>query len=128
MRGPAVLFILAALVVVEFIAWLILAMWGWTIGSQWGDTAGAIGTIVAFALVVLAWSQLASRRAKVPTPVKWVAKVLILGGAALTLASTDQVAAAVALAVVTAILVLVCETKPVRETLDVLAEPRERGR
>lgn len=125
-RGPVVLFILAALVVVEFIAWLVLAMWGWIIGSQWGDTAGAIGALVAFALVVLAWALLASRRAKVPTPVQWVAKVLILGGAAATLAGTGQVPAAIALAVVTAVLVLVCESKPVRETLEVLAEPRSR--
>lgn len=125
MRGPAVLFILAGLVVVEFIAWLILAMWGWIIGAQWGDTAGVIGAIAAFALVVFAWSQLAARKAKTPTPVKWIAKVLILGGAVATLAGTGQVAAAVGLGVVTLVLVVVCETEPVRQTLDALAEPRE---
>ncbi|GEK78977.1 hypothetical protein ABA31_03280 [Agrococcus baldri] len=119
------LFLLAALVVVEFVAWLILSMWGWTIGSQWGDTAGAIGALAAFALVVLAWATLAARRAKVPQGVKWVAKAVILGGAVATLAATGQIPAAIGLGVVTLVLVLVCETKPVRETLDVLAKPRE---
>lgn len=124
MRGPAVLFILAALVVVEFVAWLILSMWGWIIGSQWGDAAGAIGAVAAFVLVTTAWALLAARKAKTSRPVKWVAKTVILGGAVATLAGTGQVSAAIALGVVTLVLVVVCETKPVRETLDLLVEPR----
>ena len=128
MRGPAVLFLLAALVVVELIAWLVLSMWGWIIGSQWGETAGAVGAIIAFALVVLAWATLAARRAKTPKAVKWIAKTLILGGAVATLAGTGQIAAAIALGIVTLVLVLVAETKPVQETLEVLEAPRERER
>lgn len=121
------LFILAVLFMVEFIAWLTLAMWGWTIGSQWGEAAGAIGSVIAFALIVLAWARLASPRARVPAPVRWIAKVLILGGAAATLIVTGQAIAGIAFAVVAGILVVVAETAPVQETLAVLSGPRDRG-
>jgi hypothetical protein len=126
MRGPAVLFILAALFVVELLAWLILAMWGWTIGAQWGDTAGAIGAVVAFAAIAALWALLASPKSHAPGWVKWTVKVLVFGGAAVTLVLTEQVAAGVAFAVVAAALLWVAQTAPARETLEAMREPRER--
>lgn len=127
MRGPAVLFILALLFLVEFIAWLTLALWGWIIGSQWGDGIGAIGAIVAFVLVVLAWGLLASPKARVPTAVRWIAKVLILGGAVATLIATGQTTAGVAFAVVAAVTLALGESAAVKETRAMLAQPRDRA-
>ena len=83
--------------------------------------------MVAFVLVVLAWGLLASPKAGVPAAVRWIAKVLILGGAAATLIVTGQAVAGIAFAVVAAILVVVAETAPVKETLAMLGEPRDRG-
>lgn len=121
------LFILAVLFMVELVAWLTLALWGWTIGSQWGDAAGAIGSVIAFVLVVLAWALLASPKARVPAAVRWIAKVFILGGAAATLIATGQVVAGIAFAVVAVILVTLAESAPAKETIAILTERRERG-
>ncbi|SFS04051.1 Protein of unknown function [Agrococcus baldri] len=125
MRGPAVLFILAALFVVELLAWLILAMWGWTIGAQWGDTAGAIGAVGAFAAIAALWALLASPKSHAPDWVKWTVKVLVFGGAALTLVLTEQVAAGIAFAVVAAALLWVARTESARDTLEAIRGPRE---
>lgn len=126
MRGPAVLFILAALFIVELLAWLILAMWGWTIGSQWGDTAGAIGAVAAFAVVAGLWGLLASPKSHAPSWAKWTVKVLVFGGAALTLVLTGQPAAGIAFAVIVAALLWAAQTGAARETLEAIRGPRER--
>ena len=120
------LFILAMLFVVELLAWIIVASWGWTIGSQWGETAGAIGAVVAFTTVATLWGMLASPKAKAPEWVAWTVKVLVLGGAALTLVLTDQPAAGAAFAVCAAVLLWVAETTPVRDTLEIVRGARER--
>lgn len=117
---------LAVLFLVELVAWLTLALWGWIIGSQWGDGIGAIGAIVAFVLVVLAWGLLASPKARVPTAVRWIARVLILGGAAVTLIVTGQATAGIAFAVVVAVMLLIGESAAVKETRAMLTKPRER--
>lgn len=114
---------LAVLFLVELVAWLTLALWGWIIGSQWGD---GIGAIVAFVLVVLAWGLLASPKARVPTAVRWIARVLILGGAAVTLIVTGQTTAGIAFAVVVAVMLLIGESAAVKETRAMLTKPRER--
>lgn len=120
MRGPTVLFVLAIMFLVEAIAWIVLATWGFRFGEQWGEQAAALCAIGAFVLVCAFWALFASPRARVPHAVKLVARVLVLGGAAVTLVLQGQVAAGVAFGLIAALFVWVTELPAVREVLEIV--------